>query len=411
MKDLTKLSRLEGVIKLICQRPERMLSEEIGINEAFGRIVGHELYASENLLHFSSSMQDGFAVSAMDTFGASNENPITLKIVGEIKRGKNVHIQLESGKAVKVVAGGMLPFGADVVISNLEANLIGESSFEVNRPFSPGENLIPIGSDYRSGDLILSKGHQLRSQDVGILAALGFDYLYVTQKPNVALVSIGCDLLPITEDLRPGCMRDLNAYSLSSLVKCNKGVPVLGGIIEGGPIKMKETVKRLVEENDFLLISSGTINGCRDSLVEIFSQMGEIVCDGIAVNPGMTTFIAEVDKKLVFVLPGHPISAMIIFELLVKQYLDMVTNCREKLVSYLPAKISCDISSRSGWDEYFAVKFEIRDGEYWASPIPNRSVLISTLVKADGLIHIPWDSNGLHSGELVKVQHICGNHF
>lgn len=407
MRDSHQLSRLEEVIKLIRQLPERKLSQEIEIGEALGRIVGHDLYAPEDLPHFSRSMIDGYAISVLDAVGLADGKPATFSITSEIRAGEIARTPLTPRSAVRVVVGGMLPPGADAVVMHEQIEVKG-NQIEVYPPVSAGQNMIPVASDLRAGSLVLPKGHLLRPQDVGILAALGFDRLYAVRKPKVGILSTGDELVEITEDLKPGRVRDLNTYTLSSLVQCNYGIPVAGGIIPDDRFKIQEALERSLAENDLVMVSGASSLKIREYLIDILSQMGQIHCYALAMRPGRLTLIAQVGDKMVFGLPGYPVSAMIIFELLVKPYLDVLTSHKPGLPFYLQARMKCNVASSVGYDEFFRVKLEFVDGVYWAHPISGEYALISTLVQADGLVHIPYDQDGLKAGDPVFVQGFSG---
>lgn len=411
MSERHRLSTLEELLKLIRQMPERMLSEEVDIEDTLMRVVGHDLYAPEDLPHFCRAAVDGYALSAIGTRGLSMNRPLLLTLVGGVTKGEMVKTPLVEGTVVKTLAGAMLPPGADSVILPETVDVVDEEHVRIYRPVNPGENVIPVGSDLRSGVLVLPKGHQLRPQDVGILAGLGFDRLYVASRPKVGIISTGDELAKIGDDLKPGTIRDLNTYTLSALVKCNGGMPVSLGIIRDSKLKVKESIQLALQHNELVLLSGASSDKNRAELLEMLSEMGEIYCANLAVKPGQSTIAARIGQKMVFCLPGHPVSTMIIFEVLVKPYLQHIMNYRERETYRVRARISCSIASLPEYDEFFRVKLENRNGEYWATPIAGESALISTLVQADGLIKIPHNKEGINLGEVVEVIGLSGGYL
>lgn len=409
MGDIHQLRHLADVMEQLRQMPERMLSEEICIGEARGRVLGHDHYAPEDLPHFSRATLEGYAVSALDLITTGGERAC-LSVKGEVRLGEASRLPLASRTTMKVSVGGMLPPGADAVIPT-EQVLVGEGTIEVLTAVVPGEHVIPIGSDLRAGAMVLPKGHLLRPQDIGILAALGFDRIYVFRKPKVAILSMGDEVVEITEDLRPGKVRDLNTYTLSALVDCNNGIPVPKGIIPDDRVRLRSALEEALTSADLVLVSGISSCKTREWFMDLLAGWGQLLCSGIAVIPGQSTFVARVGQKMVFGLPGYPVSAMIMFELLVKPYLDWILNRRQVRSFPLKARITCDIASDAEYDEYFRVRVMARDGEYWAAPIPGESALISTLVQADGLVCISHNKDGLKAGDVVEVTGISGGYF
>lgn len=409
MGEHDQLCHLAEVIEKLRQTPERMLSEEICIGEARGRVLGHDHYAPEDLPHFSRSTVDGYAVSALDLITADGER-MRLTVKGELRVGEAARLPLASGTAVKVVAGGMIPSGADTVIP-VEQVVVRGDTIEVMTAVVPGERIIPSGSDLRAGAMVLPKGHSLRPQDIGILAALGFDRIYVFRKPKVAILSMGDEVVEITEALQPGKVRDLNTYTLSALVDCNNGIPVPKGIIPDDAVRLRLALEEALAAADLVLVSGISSCKTRNGFMNVLAGWGQMLCTGVAVIPGQSTFVARVGQKMIFGLPGYPVSAMVMFELLVKPYLDWILNRYQVRTFPVKARITCDITSDAEYDEYFRVRLTEREGAYWATPIPGESALISTLVQADGLACISHSKDRLKAGDVVEVTGISGGCF
>lgn len=397
---------LVEALELIKQRVKGMLSEEVRIEEALGRVVGHDLYASEELPHFSRVCRDGYALIARDSFGATRENPNRLEIAGELVAGEVAKDQLQPGMVFKVTAGGMLPPSADAVAIKEEVQVMDDKVVVIQRPYSPGENLIPIGSDLRVNQMVLPKGHLICPQDIGILAALGFENVYVVRQPRVAIICTGDELVGITEDLCPGKVRDLNTYALAAAVECIGGIPLPFGVVPDDPVQLRSVLEMAVVESDIVLISGGSLGGRRNDNQKLFEAMGEVLCSGIRVNPGKSALIAEINHKLVFGLPGYPVGAMVVFEFLVKPYMYQILNRIDEPKFYVQAGVEKEIPGKPGWDQYLPVRLVNRCGQYWSVPIPGETALISTLVQAAGLIKI--SSHGVKPGEMVEVISLSG---
>ena len=411
MKDARHLSTLEELQKLIHELPDRMLSEEVAVRDALLRVVSHDLFAPEDLPQFCRSLVDGYAIVAAETRGLTGSRPLELTLAGVIAKGAMARTQLSAGAAMRVAAGGMLPPGADAVVQAQAVEAVEEKAILVYHPITPGENVIPVGSDIKAGTLVFPRGYQLRPQDVGILAAIGIDQLYVLSKPKVGIVSIGDELVNVDADLKPGMIRDLNSYTLSSMVKCNGGIAICRGICPDNIPEIKDAILEALRENDLVLVSGASSRENRAIIVGILEEIGQLWCTEVALKPGQATAIARVGQKMVFCLPGHPVPAMIIFDVLVKPYLAKLMNRSGRAAFNLKARLSCNIRSLAGYDEFIRVRLEERAGEYWAIPIAGESLLISTLVQADGLIKIPYTKEIIEMGNLVDVIGLSGGYL
>lgn len=405
-KDDVKIKSLVEILEILRHGTKRMFSQETPIEEVLDRVVGYDLYAPEDLPHYSRVSRDGYALLARDTFGATPEEPRWLEVVRELKVGEVVEDHLQPGTVIKVATGGMLPPDADAVVMVEDVQVGEDGRIGIKRPYSPGENLIPVGSDLKVNQKVLPKGHLIRPQDVAILAALGFEDVYVVRQPKVAIISTGDELLGITENLRPGKVRDLNTYGLAAAVECTGGIPVPYGIVPDDPVQLRKVMERAVVDNDLVLISGGSSVGSRDYTQEILESLGEVLCTGLRMSPGKSALIALVDDKLVFGLPGYPVGAMVVFELVVKPYLHQLLNRVEEPAFYIKARLAVEIPPHERWDHYLRVRLENRSGEYWAIPIPGETALISTLVQASGLVKVT--AAGVKAGEMVEVRKLSG---
>ncbi|MBE0465870.1 MAG: molybdopterin molybdotransferase MoeA [Candidatus Desulforudis sp.] len=374
--------------------------ERLGLREALHRTLDGDVFAPEDVPAFDRSTMDGFAVRARDTFGASEGLPAYLNVAGEVLMGEAPRGRLEVGHAFRIATGGMLPEGADAVVmveytEELDAQTIG-----VTRPVAPGENTIRCGDDLAGGTLLLPGGHRLRSQDVGLLAAAGVDTVPVRRPLRVGVITTGDEVVPVEETPGPGQVRDVNSYTLGGQV-CECGAePVIYGIVRDDFESLIAVVRRALDETEAVMISGGSSVGRRDVTVDVLAGLGEpgVLFHGLAVRPGKPTIGAAIGEKLILGLPGHPVSAMVVFSLLARPLLD--PGYRRFPIR---ARITRSLSSQAGKEDYVRVRLS-RDGERLvAEPIPGKSGLIATMVRADGLARIPLESQGVAAGEEVEV--------
>lgn len=381
--------------------------EKVSTSEALDRVLAEDIFAPSDLPSFPRSAMDGYAVQAEDTYGASEGLPAYLRLVGEVGMGKPTKITLSPGEAALVHTGGMLAARANAVVMLENSREIDAATIEVVRPVAKGENILQIGEDIPKGRALLSCGRWLQPQDIGGLLTLGITEIKVFHRVRVALISSGDELVPPEDEPKPGQIRDINAYTLSSLTLKAGGIPLRLGIIPDEYQALREAAESGMREADIVVISAGSSVSSRDITAQVVNSLGKpgILVHGISLKPGKPTILASVDQKPVFGLPGNPASAMITFDLFVTPSIYKLSGCSQPPKRYeLKARLTRNIPSAPGREDYVPVKIEDRNGELWAEPIFGKSNLISTLIKADGIAQVPLDKAGLAAGEMATVR-------
>ena len=379
--------------------------EQIPTSEAVGRVLTESPVSPQDLPDFVRSTVDGFAVQAADTYGATPGLPAFLPLIGEVPMGTEASLSLEMGEAALVHTGGMIPDGADAVVMVENTQQVDQSSIEILKPVAEGENAIQVGEDIRAGTAILPAGHRLRPQDIGGLLALGIVTVEVAVPPTVAIISTGDEVVPPDQPTRPGQVRDINSYTLAALVERAGGRPLLMGIIADQLEALLAAARRAQQNADIVVISAGSSVSYRDMTSEVIVQLGApgVLVHGLSVRPGKPTIVALCDGVPVIGLPGNPVSAMVIFDLVVMPLIEQFLGASTAAKTRVQARLARNIASVTGREDFVQVQLEERDGQTWAVPVFGKSNLIYTLVNADGVIHIPLDKGGLYEGEWVTV--------
>ncbi len=382
--------------------------EAVSLEAAVGRVLAEDCVAPHAFPPFDRSAMDGYAVQAQDTFGASEGNPTPLEVCGEVKMGERPSSPIQPGGAVKIATGGMLPEGADAVVMVEHTQVMDEGTIQVLRAVAPGENVIHHGEDLKEGERILEQGHLLRPQDLGALAALGKGMVRVYRQPRVGIISSGDEIVPLETVPQIGQIRDSNRYALWALTQEAGARPFHLGIARDDLTDLRTRLEEGLSQGDVGLISGGSSVGTRDLTVEVIESLPgvQILLHGVAVSPGKPTILAQAGEKLIWGLPGHPVSAMVIFMVLVAPALRRMGGRRdwEALRPWaLKALASRNIPSAQGREDYVRVKLSEKDGQLMATPIFGKSGSISTMVKGDGLLRIAMDSEGVEEGEAVEV--------
>jgi len=383
-------------------------TEKILIGDCLNRVVSEVINACEDMPSFSRSSVDGYAVRAKDTFGATESLPAFLEVTGEVLMGRASTDMVNSGTAVRVSTGGMIPEGADAVVMIEYCQSVDEKTIEVSRSVAPLENVISQGDDFRKGSVLFQRGVVLRPQDIGLLAGLGMKHIAVYKKPKVGIISTGDEIVSIDQIPEPGQIRDINSYTLSAFCSQEGAVPVNLGLCKDNFAEMRDVVGRSLETCDTVWISGGSSVGLRDMTLKVMESFEhtKILVHGIAISPGKPTIIARTGNKAILGLPGHVASAMIVAEVFLGPFLSGLSGEEKGHRDhhfYLQAEIERNIESVSGRDDYIRVKLKKRNGRLFAEPIFGKSGLISTLVEAGGLVKIDKNTEGLYKGQIVEV--------
>ncbi|MBU1570883.1 MAG: molybdopterin molybdotransferase MoeA [Proteobacteria bacterium] len=406
MKDFFKVKDLEKVLEYASLFPV-VETELLLLEKTPGRILAEEIIADIDLPGFSRSTMDGYAVRASSTFGASEENPAYLNVVGSIAMGESPSFSVEQGETARISTGGMLPKGADSVVMIEHTEILDENTIEAYKSTAPGQNVIEKGEDFTEGNIILRAGKKIRPQETGLLAAFGKEQVKVFKRPVIGIISTGDEVVPVSETPRPGQIRDINTFSLSGQVTEAGGSPLIFGIVKDDYKNLLEKCREALLVSDMVLISGGSSVGTRDFTIEVLSALpdSEIVVHGISISPGKPTILARSVNKPVWGLPGHVVSAMIVFAAVVKPFIEKISGFspEKKNMDILSARLSRNVSSAQGRTDYVRVRLTEKEGILWAEPILGKSGLINTMIKADGLIEIGKNVEGLEKGAEVKV--------
>lgn len=376
--------------------------ERVPLVDSLGRIVAQDIPAISALPHFRKSTMDGLAVRAIDTFGASESMPALVQCHGEVRMGEAPTEALEQGTGILIPTGGMLPEGADAVVMVEHLEHFGEELYGVTKAVAPGENLIDIGEDLTAGEVILSQFTRIRAQEMGLLASLGQINVSVLPRFRVGILSTGDEIIPPDQEPLPGQSRDINGYTLLGQVLASGADAHYYGIVKDDLEELRTILTRMLEENDIVLLSGGSSVGSRDLSAQLIDELGEpgILFHGLALKPGKPAIGGAVAGKLIFGLPGHPASAMVVFDALVRPWLD--GSVLQSQIEPLPkGKLTQNLYSGSGREEFVRTRL-IPNGEGWLlEPIRGKSGLIRTMVLADALVHIQLDTEGIEAGKEV----------
>lgn len=406
MKEFFKVTDLDDALALKFGF-NRMGKEEIPVQAATNRVLAEEIVADVNLPDFPRAIMDGFAVRAASTFGASDGNPAYLTVPRTVAMGEIPAFSIGPGEAARISTGGMLPNGTDSVVMVEHTDTIDATTIEVFKSVAPGQNMVAIGEDIQKDQTVLSCGQRLRPQETGLLAAFGRQSVQVYRQPVIGILSTGDEVVAIDTVPSIGKIRDINSYTLAGLVFQAGGLPRQLGIVKDDYDDLLERCKQGMDQTDMLLVSGGSSVGMRDYTVEVLSAIPdtELLLHGISISPGKPTILARSGKKAFWGLPGHVVSAMVVFHAVVQPFIDHIGGLEPAhLRRYAcPATLTRSVASSLGRVDYVRVKLVEEDNAFHAEPILGKSGLINTMLRADGLVKIDKNTEGLDAGAQVNV--------
>ncbi len=384
-------------------------AERIPTVRARARVLAEDLYSNVDLPHFHRAAMDGYAVKAKDTFGASQSLPAYLKLAGVVEMGKEATQLLGAGEAIRISTGGMLPPESDAVVMVEYTDETDAGLVEVHRSVSPGQNVIQIGDDIKKSELVFSRGRRLRAHDLGALTGVGVSSILVYMRPRIALISTGDEIVDADTEPLPGQVRNINQHSLAGLIEGCGGELRDWGVVRDDRDQLIRAIGEALQWSDLVLLSGGSSMGAKDIALEAILSFpdSEFIFHGISVSPGKPTIFAKACGKPIMGLPGYPVSALVIFDLFAAPVLrkiggEEVTGINQ-FAKTLRATLKTNIASQVGREDYVRVTLQ-HDSERWlATPLPSKSGAIFTLVKADGMVRIDLNQDGLEQGEEVEV--------
>ncbi len=387
--------------------------EQVRLAEALGRVLAEDVAAAIDVPPFDRSNFDGFAVRAADTYGASETEPVRLRLTGEaITPGREPQREVRPGHASVIATGAMLPRGADAVVMVEDTDCDGDWVL-IRRSVAPGSGVMHAGADIARGEVVLRRGTRLTSREIGVLAALGLERVPVWRRPRVAILSTGDELQPPGASLSPGQIYDSNAWMVAAAVRELGGEPTVLGIVADQIEALREAVQRALD-HDVVILSGGTSKGAGDISYRVVSELPGpgIVAHGVALKPGKPLCLAVAQARPfarpvpVVILPGFPTSAIFTFHEFVAPVLRALVGLPEEPQEQCRARLAVRVRSDRGRTEYVLVGLARSGsaGELVAYPMGKGSGSVTAFARADGFVTVGRYEEYLERGQVVPVQ-------
>lgn len=363
-------------------------SELVPVTQAHGMVTAEPVFAVSSCPHYPAAAMDGYAVRASDTFGARETAPVVLRL-GE--------------KGAYVDTGDPVPEGFDAVVMVEEVHRVGDS-IEITSPAYPGQHIRQVGEDIIASEMVLPQGQMLGPAELGAMLAAGVTQVRVIRKPRVHVIPTGDELRQAGPGLRPGEIPEFNSAMLAAMVNEWGGVPTVHRPIPDKLELLVEAVQGALGSADVIVMNAGSSAGSEDYTAEVVRRLGAVLVHGVAIRPGKPVVLGLIGRVPFLGLPGYPVSCWLTARLFLRPLLYRMQNLEPPRTVTVQARLSRRLVSPGGVEEFVRVKLGRVRGELVATPLPRGAGLISSVVRADGLVRIPRLSEGYLEGERVQVE-------
>lgn len=391
-----KLKSLSDARDIFLDRFSGLLpkKETLATVDALDRITAEPVFARISSPSFHAAAMDGIAVSAEDTYGASPDSPRVLSV---------------GVQAFPVNTGHPLPEGTNAVVMIEHVEELDGGHYQIETSAYPWQHVRKVGEDIVATEMVLPQGRRLGPYEMGALVAAGITRLKVKARPRVIIIPTGSELISPdaaeTDGIRPGQVVEFNSVILRALVRKSGGDPVIYDVVPDDYEQIASALRRAIsEDGDLIIINAGSSAGSEDYTATAISELGEVLVHGVTIMPGKPTILGAIDGKPVIGNPGYPVSAVISFEQFAAP---LLANIQGVLSDERPRTAVCPsqpFPSKLGLEEFIRVKLGRIGDRIVAAPLPRGAGSITTLTRADGIIRIPTESEGIGSTDTVEAE-------
>lgn len=403
--ELLKVKTIDEMKKIISETFKALTLEKetIDIGHGLGRVLSSDIVSTIDVPHFDRSVVDGYAVKLTDVQGASNAIPGFLRITGEVEMGKETICILKQGETLYVPTGGMVPAGTEAMIMIEYTEKLGEKDLAVYTNAGANENMMRIGDDIRNGELVFSRGHLLRPQDIGVLSALGYLHIEVYQPPRLSIISTGDEIIRPGETPKPGQVIDINTPALAAVAKRLGAEVISTAYASDDRQEIRSAVELGIKNGDMVILSGGSSMGEKDYTVEVINELGEVLLHGLAVKPGKPTILGTVSQKPVIGLPGQPAAAIMVMMIVLQEFMSRYYG--QDLFKYqtVSGVLMENIHAAPGRRTFQTVSITKSENGIEVRPTHGKSGMITLLSYSDGYLEITENEEGKNAGDQVEV--------
>jgi len=378
---------------------------EVTLLDAHGCVLAEDVVASRPLPGFDNSSMDGYAVRYADVAAASEQNPVSLPVVGDIAAGSGGVYAVNTGLCARIMTGAPIPAGADAVVP-VEWTDGGVARVRIDRAPAPGDNIRRAGEDVVAGESVLAAGVTLGAAQIGLLAALGKARVKVRPKPRVVVFSTGNELVDVGVTPGPAQLNESNSYALTAAARESGAIAYRVGIVPDDPVRLLSLIEDQLVRADLVITTGGVSAGAYDTVKEVLSRLGTVEFTKVAMQPGMPQGFGTIgpDATPIFTLPGNPVSAFVSFEVFVRPAIRRMLGVSQMYRPLVRATLTEPFTKSAGKRSYVRARIEVRDGAYMVAPVGGMgSHLVADLALANALIVAPEHVTEAPAGVTVSV--------
>lgn len=408
MVEIREPIAVEEAVSRVMKYKKRSEVEEISFHDCDGRRLAEPVLATNDVPSFHKSPYDGFALRAKDTKGASEDHPVTLKVIEHIGAGILPEKTIGEKEAIRIMTGAQIPNGADSVemFEMCEEIMIdGEAHIVLKHEITPGQNIIEKGSEIKEGTPLIERGTYIDPGVKASLATFGYSKVKVAKKPVVGVIATGTELLDVEEPLEPGKIRNSNAYMILSQIKRAGGEPVYFGTLADELESSYKTIKEALSKVDILITTGGVSVGDFDLMPAIYDKLGaNVLFNKIAQRPGSVTTVAEKDGQLLFGLSGNPSACYVGFELYARPILEYALYSDQPYLPRIQAKLAEDFPKKNPFTRFVRSYITYEGHEVFVHLAGiDKSNVVTSLAHTNSLMILPAGTKGFKTGDLVDV--------
>lgn len=406
---MEKFVTVERARELVLQDVPLMTAEKIAITDALGRVLAEDILADMNIPPMDNSAMDGYGVRALDTVAATSEQPLELTVVATIPAGQQFDGEIKAGETVRIMTGAPIPAGVDAVVKR---ELVEEHDDYIflSAPVSPRNDIRYAGEDVRAGEKVISCGQIITPAMIGMMAAVGYPYVSVIQRPRIAIITTGDEVVDFNERPAGGKIRNSNSFSLSALVQHAGGIPLVFATVRDDPSRLQQVVEQAAAVADLVLTTGGVSMGDYDFVKTVLNEVsGGIRFWKVKMKPGRPLVYGMVDGVPLVGLPGNPVSVMISFEQFVRPMIKKMSGCPSSTWLLPRARVIAgeDLPGASGRRHFMRgiMRKSASDGSYEVFMTgPQGSGILRSMVLGNCLIVLAEHTKAVKKGELVDVE-------
>lgn len=394
---------VEEALGLILENIREIGFEKVDIKEALGRVLAEDVYARRNIPPWDNSAMDGYAVKVNDVEGASKENPAVLKIIESLPAGYISENKLNPGEAIKIMTGAPMPNGADAVVMAEYTEKDGGRVKIFKRP-EKGDHIRRAGEDVKDGQLVIKKGQLIRPSEIGMLASMARSIVSVYQRPRIAILATGDELVDLDEEICGAKIINSNTYAVGAQIQECGALPILLGIARDRQDELEEKL-RLGMNADIIITSGGVSVGDYDHVKDVVKGLGgDLKLWKVAIKPGKPLAFSVLNGRPMFGLPGNPVASMVTFEIFVRPAILKMMGHKKIFRPIIDATIKDDLKKKENRRHFIRASVQSDGDGYVVETTGDQgSHMMTSMTKANGLIIFHENDTAIKAGDKVKV--------